>query len=303
MGPVTSELFEGKAADVRADIFSLGLVLAEMATARRGRPDPGVLPPAIERVVNRCLENDPDERWQSAQDLKWELEASASAPVPASTGRWNGLLAGALGVVALLLAAVSWLYFREPSSAPAPLRISVLLPEKSRPLSLALSPDGRAIAMVLVNDGRQQIWIRKLDALEPVALEGTDGAATPFWSPDSRSIGFFADGRLKRIDRSGGPVQTLCDSLGALGGTWNQNGEILFGDLVRLKKIQARGGAVSHLANEGVREIYPFFLPDGRHFLATQSPRPTEAGVWLRTLDGSDSRHIQCAVPWPATRE
>jgi len=287
------ELFEGKAADSRTDIFSLGLVLAEMVTGKRTHPgQAGSLPPLLDRVVKRCLEHDPDERWQSARDLKWELEVSASAPAAATSGPWNGRLAGAVAAVALLLAALAWLYFRAPSPAREPVRMSVLLPEKSHPLSLAISADGRAIAVVLVKDGRQQIWIRALDSLEMTPLDGTDGAANPFWSPDSRSIGYFADGRLKRIDRSGGPVQTLCDSMGALGGTWNQNGEILFGDLVRLKKIPARGGAVSHLANEGVREIYPFFLPDGRHFLATQNPRPTEAGVWLRMLDGSDSRHI-----------
>ena len=105
-------------------------------------------------------------------------------------------------------------------TAPAPqmARMSALLPPDSRVSSLAVSPDGRTIAMVLRRQGKEQIWVRSLDALEPVALAGTDGAADPFWSPDSQWIGFFADARLKKVDRSGGPVQTLCDALGAVAG-------------------------------------------------------------------------------------
>jgi Tol biopolymer transport system component len=107
---------------------------------------------------------------------------------------------------------------------PELVRISILLPEKSRVRSLAVSPDGRQIAMVLVKDGKQQIWVRALDAAEPAALAGTDGANDPFWSPDSRFIGFFADAKLKKIHRSGGPVQILCDALAARGGTWSSSG-------------------------------------------------------------------------------
>ena len=110
--------------------------------------------------------------------------------------------------------------------------------------SLAVSPDGRFIAMVLVKDGKQQIWIRALDALESAPLAGTDNAADPFWSPDSRFIAFFADAKLKKIDRSGGPVQTLCDALAVLGGTWNRNGDILIAALTSAASSEA-GGAVA----------------------------------------------------------
>jgi hypothetical protein len=134
-----------------------------------------------------------------------------------------------------------------------------------------VSPDGRAIAVVLVKDGKQQIWVRALDALEPTALAGTDGATNPFWSTDGRSIGFFADSKLKKIDRAEGPVQTLCDAVGALGGTWNRNGDILFGGLSRVQKIPGAGGAVTDLPQQAaVTEIYPFMLPDGRHYLAAR---------------------------------
>jgi Tol biopolymer transport system component len=121
-------------------------------------------------------------------------------------------------VVTLLLAALAFVYFRERNPAQETLRMSVLLPEKSRALSIAVSPDGREIAMSLVKDGKQQIWVRPLSALEPTALTGTDDATNLFWSPDSRYIGFFADAKLKRVEHSGGPVQVLCDALGAEGG-------------------------------------------------------------------------------------
>ena len=281
------EQFEGREADARTDIYALGLLLSEMATGKRLERPEG-LPPALHRLVARCLEQDPDDRWQSARDLKWELESSASAPVLVPSRSWNGLLAAALGFVALLSAALALLRYREQPPLPQAARMSVLLPEKSRPLSLAVSPDGREIAVVLVKDGKQQIWVRALDALKPVALAGTEGAADPFWSPDSRTIAFFADAKLKRIDRSGGPVQTLCDALGVLGGTWNRNGDILLGGLTRVQRVSDAGGAVSYLPRHtAMRETWPVFLPDGRHYLATfYADAGSNGGIWLSSMDG-----------------
>ena len=197
------ERAEGKEADERADIYALGLILAQMATGRFSR-FPTDLPPALDRVIRRCLETDPDERWQSARDLQWELESIAQAPAASASSPRNALAAGALGAAVLLSSVIAFLYFRG-QSAPQPVtRVNVLLPEKSLVRSLAVSPDGRFIAVVLVKDGKQQIWIRALDALEVAPLAGTDNAADPFWSADSQFFAFFANAKLKKVDRSGG---------------------------------------------------------------------------------------------------
>jgi Tol biopolymer transport system component len=179
--------------------------------------------------------------------------------------------------------------------APPPLaRMNILLPEKSRALSLAVSPDGRFAALVLVKDGKEQIWIRALDSADITPLAGTDGAADPFWSPESHFIAFFADSRLKKIERSGGPVQTICDALGALGGTWNRNGVILIGGLWRPQTVSDAGGTAADLPGHMVTEIYPSFLPDGRHYIATRS----SSGVWLGSIDGAiDDRGERRILP------
>jgi hypothetical protein len=223
------EQFDGQTTDARTDIYAFGLVLYEMATGGRPSSKPAAtLPPALDRLVRRCLEAAPDDRWQSARDLEWELRSALTIPAPAPARPRYRLFGAAFGLLALLLIGVAFVHFSEAPPQPAAVRMSVLLPEKSRFRGLQVSPDGRQIATILVKEGKQQIWIRALDSLEFTPLAGTDGAESTFWSPDSRHIGFFADAKLKKIERSGGPVQTLCDALGGLGGTWNRNGDILF---------------------------------------------------------------------------
>lgn len=289
------ERLEGKPSDARGDIYALGLMLAEMASGRRTR-DPAGLPPPLQPVVRRCLEQDPDDRWQSARDLQWELEAigeapAAPAPSPAPA-RVRNALGAALLLAVLLAAAWVFLRYRNPPAAPPLARVNVLLPERARVLSLAVSPDGRSIAVVLVKDGQQLIWVRRLDASEMTPLAGTEGAADPFWSPDSRMLGFFADDRLKKIDAAGGPVQTLCDALGDVGGTWNRSGDILMGGLTGVQRVSDAGGAVSNLPSSPhrSREIWPSFLPDGRHYLTTRDG--AQAGIWMDSTDSQNATRL-----------
>ena len=298
----------GKNADQRVDIWAFGVVLYEllaggrpfrgeglpqiMAAIIRDEVDLNPIPSRARPLIERCLEKDPKQRLRHMGDVGLLLGGETRA-VPDKPHK--PVQIGALAMVTLLLAVLAFIHFREAPPAQRPSQLSVLLPARSRVQSLAVSPDGRAIAMVLVREGKQQIWLRALDALEASPLAGTDGAADPFWSPDNQYIAFFADARLKKIGRSGGPVQTLCDAVGALGGTWNRSGDILFGGLSQVQKIPAGGGAVSNLPNHrAVTGIFPTFLPDGQHYLATEGGRSgsPETGVWLSSIDGPDTRRI-----------
>ena len=288
------EQLGGAGADSRTDIYALGLILREMLTGRNPDLWEGV-PPTLERTVKRCIENDPDERWQSARDLKWELESIAATAAPRPPRSRRATLFVSTGLVLLLAAALSYLYFGRQSPRPLLALATISLPEKSRPVFVAVSPDGRYIAVVLVKNGRQQIWLRPLDSLELTPLPGTDGATNPFWSPDSRFVAFFADAKLRKIERSGGPVQTLCDALAVVGGTWNRNGDILLGALWKVQRVSEAGGTPSDVPGHlDVTEQYPVFLPDGRHYIATRNnvKDPAQRGLFLGSLDGPESRQI-----------
>lgn len=291
------ERLEGKDADSRSDMYALGLILAEMLSGKRS-VTPADLPSSLDRLIKRCLEPDPEERWQSARDLKWELDSLALAPPGPSSYPRSRLLAAGLGAVALVLAAAAALpYFRTTNEPQSVTRLNVLLPEGSLVRSLAVSPNGRYVAAVLVKNGKQQIWVRSLDTFDITPLAGTDNAVDPFWSPDNRSIAFFADAKLKRIDRSGGPVSILCDALAAVGGTWNRNGDILIGALDQVLRVSEQGGALTGLfGHSPITELFPSFLPDGRHYVAYRGAytggNTNEAGIWVSSIDGGQAKRI-----------
>jgi serine/threonine protein kinase/Tol biopolymer transport system component len=331
------EQLEGKEPDARTDLFAFGAMLHEMATGQRafkGNSQAGLIaailasqptpishlqpltPPALDRVVAACLTKDPDERWQSAHDvgkeLKWIQEgsgAAAASPVGSSPLR-RERLAWAVAVVAVGAAGLLVSTWRDATRESPRVIQSTLLPPAQSTINLlasisipALSPDGRRIAFVASGqDGKDRLWVRLLDGLEARTLAGTEGVLYPFWSADSRSLGFFADGKLKKIDASGGPPEVLCDAPAGRGGTWNREGVIVFSSQpgLGLSRISAAGGAptaATHLdASHGeMSHRWPQFLPDGGHFvytvLAVATPERT-GGIFLGALGSTDRQRL-----------
>jgi eukaryotic-like serine/threonine-protein kinase len=211
-------------------------------------------------------------------------------------GAW--LVAAVASVAAL---AVSIVHFREkPAVSPEVMQFSILMPEGTSSISAAgapaISPDGHRLAFIAAGvDGRQLIWIRPLDSRLAQPLAGTEGANHPFWAPDSRNLGFFSDGNLKRINIAGGAPQTLANAMPPRGGTWNRDGVIVFsGPPTSLLKISANGGPTTPVlpieSARGVEIQWPRFLPDGRHLLYHRYGGVNDSGTYLTSLDSSQSR-------------
>ncbi len=327
---MSPEQVEGKEADARSDIFSFGAVLYEMSTGKRAFPgkssmsimsailekDPEPIsainplaPPLLDHIVRRCLAKNSEERWQSAQDLKLELEwiqqagSQTGAPIVAakkSKKRSILLSSGALVLVAVLLTLG---YFLFPSKPGPAIWANLNLPGElmDEEGNISLSPDGQKVAYVAATpQGSLKLWVRNLTSAKAQALEGTDAAEFPFWSPDSRSIGFFAGGRLKRIDANGEGMQSICDASNGRGGSWNREGVIVFTPNIygALLRVSSGGGTPTEIVHpESVSRSYrwPNFLPDGRHFLfVSYDPlHPTEEkGVYVGSLDSSEIKLV-----------
>jgi Tol biopolymer transport system component len=281
-------------------------------------------PPLVDSIVRKCLAKNPDDRWQTASDLgsalRWAAEgvnagtsgARAAAVTPRTSSRRvaNGAVAaaGILGAVAIGLA-VGGRYLSTVATPAALVRFDVQPPAEvtltpspvASAAQLALSPDGRRLAFVAARRrAASQIWVRSLDGVQAQPLAGTEGASFPFWSPDSRFIAFYAGGKLKKIDTTGGVPQELCNSANGRGGAWNPDGVIVFTGQANspISRVSASGGVVTAATTfnpdqAAISHYWPQFLPDGRHFLYYQrSSKPEHQGVHVTALDSSTSTRI-----------
>jgi eukaryotic-like serine/threonine-protein kinase len=329
------EQLEGKETDAQTDIFAFGAVLYEMATGKKAfsgttqaslisailRDDPQPIsqvqpmtPPALDRVAKVCLAKDAEDRWQSAHDLaselRWIQEAGSGAAWAAVRTKKRVPLPqriawAAAGFFLLTSLALTFAYFRGHNGRrPRPVRLQVVAPANTAlGDSVAVSPDGNWLAFTATHlAGNSSLWLRSLDSLVGRSLPETQGASQPFWSPDSRALGFFAGGKLKSIELSGGTPQTLSEaSDDPRGGTWGRDATIVFapsfqGSLVR---IAATGGKVSPAtALDPIRKEqthrWPSFLPDGRHFLyyASRGSGEEPGEIFVGSLDTQPPKRV-----------
>lgn len=321
------EQLEGREADARTDIFAFGATLYEMATGKKAfsggsqasliasimsQEVPAVstvqptTPPALDRLVRKCLAKDPDNRWQSARDvtseLQWIAEGGSQVGVPAKVSARRKTRERFAWIVAsvMTLAAAGLLSLRLTAPPPETRRIQFSIPAPRGVAAMGsprVSPDGRYVVFDATDStGTSSLWIRPLDALEAYVLPGTEETTRPFWSPDSRYVGFFAQGKLKKVSVTGGPPQVICNQAGS-DASWGTAGIILFDQSVgdSIYQVPAGGGvatpatAFDHSVDENTHG-WPQFLPDGKHFLyvaysSGTAPISMKVGV-LGTLQG-----------------
>jgi Tol biopolymer transport system component/tRNA A-37 threonylcarbamoyl transferase component Bud32 len=334
-GYMSPEQVRGKPADARSDIFALGAILYEMLSGERAfekessadtmaailKEEPPELsgegkkiPPASERIVRHCLEKSPAERFQSARDLAFALEAvsgsstsvgrpSVGLGAPEKQRKW--ILPAAAGALALAaVAVIAFLYWPMKSRAER-LEFSIPLQEESS--HLAISADGRMLAFVSPDEasGAHMLSIQRIGSTGVAVLPGTEGASYPFWSPDHDFVAFFADGKLKKVAVSGGVPQALASATSGRGGSWSPRGVIVYSPQADgyLWKVNADGSDVAPLTNkifDGAKENshrWPLFLPDGEHFLFlvanfTGTPDDRITGIYLGSLAGKEKKLV-----------
>ena len=327
------EVLRGGEADARTDLFAFGAVLYEMlsgnpafaggseadliAAILEREPAPASIrqpltPPPLERLIVTCLAKDPDERWQTSQDLlralRWVRDDHSRSAVPAPA---EGMLSrkavawGAAGAaLLLLLAAALW---QRPAGTVSRVTFQVYAPPGTQfprgTAEIAVAPDGSGLVFVAVTaNGARQLWLRRFDAADSVPLVGTSGAHDPFWSPDARWIGFFTPGKLMKVSATGGQPQVLCDARLHGRGTWSQKGTILFSGYGQtLYRVSENGGDARPVsAPDESRSDFPYaapvFLPDGQRFLYLAATRGGDTSeLFQGSLDSNEARRVSAS--------
>jgi Tol biopolymer transport system component len=297
----------GKECDARTDIFALGLVLYEMAVGQRvvqgQTSQTDHLTERLGHVITRCLAQEPEERWQAASDVRHELAWCLKTPPTSASTPPRGLSARWIAVSLLLVTlgiGLGWTigHSRRAAVEIRPIRLAINPPSGAELRgNFAISPDGRLLVFSARSAGADGLWLRPLNSRAATQLAGTEGATDPFWSPDNRSIAFFAAGKLKRLDIRGGSPTVICDVGQGRGGTWNAEGTILFnsvndGPILRVAAAGGQPVAITQLdtVHQENSHRWPFFLPDGRRFLyyvrsTNREGGPGTEGVYLASLD------------------
>ena len=325
------EQLEGREADARTDLFAFGALLYEMMTGKRAfegssrasliaaildrEPEPisvlqPLTPPALEHLVRRCLSKDPDARWQTAHDVRLQLEwilESRSGVVPAvEAKRRTGARVSwtAFAIAALAAIAFGALYARKQAEPRPVVAASIIAPAGAKFAFRggggppAISPDGTRVAFTATESGTDRLWVRALDQEKAQLIPGSDGATFPFWSSDGKRLAFFTAGKLKKVSLDGAPPVLVCDVRPARGGAWHGD-TIIFGSRfdgiyrttsggsppVRITTLDAKLNEATHR--------WPLFLPGGRHFLYLASPTGSEGPentIWVAPLDAPQNR-------------
>jgi eukaryotic-like serine/threonine-protein kinase len=322
-GYMSPEQAKGKVVDRATDVWAFGCVLFEMLAGRptfegetigevlgsvfRAEPEwkylPAETPLNIRRLLRRCLRKDVQQRLHDVHDIRIELEEpdsdlAASSPLPPASRRGERVVWVSVVSVLLVVSLLALFKYRSATNQPSPeYRLEITTPPTTDPLSFALSPDGQNMVFVASFEGRPRLWLRRLDSVSMKPVPGTDYATMPFWSPDSRSVGFFLNGVMRTLDVESGSIQPIIRLAVPAGAAWNRDNAIIFPGApdYPLLRVSSKGGAMSPIPNLVPRDAGhrdPQFLPDNNHFLYYVAGDSQSRGIYIGELNGGGARRL-----------